>query len=120
MAFDVMNPKGYDIEDPDTHIPLGSVVLPKIRVRVSQVHARVSVATTSHSSGVSQLGPIAKLFFAAGRTTTPGTLRRDNSNWDDLDEGDSFVKIGDPVVQVVEEPGTSAVGYQDNEQPTST
>ena len=47
MAFDVMNPKGDDIKDPDTNELLGSVVLPKIRVWVSQVHDKVSVATTT-------------------------------------------------------------------------
>ena len=120
MAFNVMNPKGDDIKDPDTHEPLGSVVLPKIRVRVSQVHDRVSVATTSHSISVSQLGAFAKLFLSAGRDTASGTLRRNNSNWEDLDEVDSFVKIGDPVVQLVEEPETLSVEYQDDEQPTLT
>jgi len=26
-----------------------------------------------------------------------------DKNWDDLDEKDSYVKIGDPVIQVIEE-----------------
>ena len=120
MAFDVMNPKGNDIIDPDTHEPLGSVLLPKIRVQVSQVQDRVSVATTSRNIGVSQLGILAKLFFSAGRAATPTTLQRNNSYWEDLDEMDSFVKIGDPVVQVVEEPGIVPVGDQADEQPTVT
>ena len=47
MAFDVMNPKGDLIQDPDTGATLGSVALPKVRVRISQVNDRVSVATTS-------------------------------------------------------------------------
>ena len=120
MAFDVMNPKGDLIQDPDTGSTLGSVVLPKVRVRISQVNDRVSVATTSYSIGVSQLGTFAKLFLSAGRAATSSTLRRDNSNWEDLDEIESFVKIGDPVVQVVEEPETESVRNHDDEQPSSS
>jgi hypothetical protein len=31
------------------------------------------------------------------------TLRTEEKTWEDLDEKDSYVKVGDPVVQVIEE-----------------
>ena len=123
MAFDVMNPKGDLIQDPDTGAALGSVFLPKVRVRISQVNDRVSVATTettSSSIDVSQLGTFAKLFLSAGRAATSPTLRRNNSNWEDIDEIESIVKIGDPVVQVVDETESDSVRDHDEVQPSSS
>ena len=37
MYFDVMDPKGEDIMDPDTGDILGSLERPKVRVQVTQV-----------------------------------------------------------------------------------
>ena len=120
MAFAVMNPKGDDIKDPDTNELLGSVVLPKIRVWVSQVHDKVSVATTIPPGSGLHLGPIARLLLPAGLAMNTGTFRRDNSRWEDIDEVDSFVKAGDPVVQVVEGPRPLSDESRGNGQPALT
>ena len=46
MFFDVMDPKGEDITDPDTGDILGSVERPKVRVQITKVQERLSVAST--------------------------------------------------------------------------
>src|SRR5262249_52570621 len=46
MYFDVLDPKGEDIKDPDTGEVLGSVERPKVRVQIVQVQERLSVAST--------------------------------------------------------------------------
>ena len=46
MKFDVLDPKGDDIKDPDTGEILGSVNRPKVRVEIIEVQNRLSVAQT--------------------------------------------------------------------------
>src|SRR6266704_2575452 len=58
MYFDVLDPKGEDIKDPDTGQVLGSLERPKVRVRVVKVQEHLSVASTfrSHSVNVGGRG----------------------------------------------------------------
>ena len=44
MLFDVMDPKGEDVSDPETGEVLGSIDRPKVRVQVIQIQERISVA----------------------------------------------------------------------------
>ena len=59
---------------------------------------------TGIGAGVSSM---AQIFMPAKWETKYETLKTEEKTWEDLDEEDSYVKIGDPVVQVLE--GTDAL-----------
>ena len=46
MYFDVLDPKAEEIKDPDTGEVLGSIDRPKVRVKITHVEERISVAST--------------------------------------------------------------------------
>ena len=46
MYFDVMDPKGEDIRNPDTNEILGSIERPKVRIRITYTQDKLSVAST--------------------------------------------------------------------------
>jgi hypothetical protein len=109
MRFEVMDAKGEDVCDPDTGELLGSVERPKVGVEIFKVQQRLAVASTYKKetvnvggSGIGQ-SPMNRLFMPAKWTTRYETLKTEEKTWEDLDEEDSYVKIGDPVVQVSED-----------------
>lgn len=104
MRFAVLNPRGEDITDPDTGANLGSVEVQKVLIEATRVEPRVCVArtyrtrTTKVSGGVL---PNVDLFSPPKYRTTAETLRTtDNPGQAEIDESDSFVKVGDPVVEI--------------------
>jgi hypothetical protein len=111
MRFEVMDIKGEDIRDPDTGELLGSLERPKVRVEVSKVEERLSVASTYKQETVNVGGAgmgtaigtysLSGLFMPAKWETRYETLKTEEKTWEDLEEEDSYVKTGDPVVQVV-------------------
>ena len=112
MYFNVTNPKGEAITDPATGEPLGSIDLPKIRLRVTLVQEKLSVATTGEQEVDATdespiMGEFAKRLLAHRFVTKYQTLKSDkrisSEAWEELDEADSYVKVGDPVVQVIRE-----------------
>ena len=96
MVFKVVNPEGEQIRDPDTDEILGSVESPKIRVRVTEVQDKLSVATTSAADP--EFAPIALGPFAKALLPPRWAERRDALRYNLND-----VKVGDPVVQVVQD-----------------
>ena len=113
MYFDVMDPRGEDVTDPDTHEVLGSVPRPKVRVQVTTVQERLAVASTFKKTQVNVGGRgtgfavgagIAELLTPPKWVTKYETLKTHEKTWEDLDEEESFVKTGDPVVQVISPP----------------
>jgi hypothetical protein len=105
MRFAVLNKRGADIVDPETGQPLGSVELPKVQVKVIRLYDHLSVARTFRVF-TTRAGPMyaANLLsvFGAPPTSRVETFRTDEHRLqDELDEKESFVKIGDPAVQVV-------------------
>lgn len=50
MYFDVLDPVGHDITDPDTGKILGSIERSKVRVKIAKVQDFLSVASTYKSS----------------------------------------------------------------------
>jgi len=110
MHFDVMDPKGEDIKDPETGEPLGSIERPKVRVRVIQVQERLAVASTYKKQQINvggvgggllgDLGGISRALMPPKYVTKYETLKTDEKTWEDLHEEQSYVKTGDPVVQV--------------------
>jgi hypothetical protein len=110
MHFDVLDPKGEDIKDPDTGEVLGSLQRPKVRVQVVNVEERLSIASTyrKREINVGGRGPSLDLGFAEMLlppkiVTRYETLKTPEKTWEDLDEKESYVKTGDPVIQVVSE-----------------
>lgn len=107
MYFDVMDKNFEDIEDPDTSEILGSIPRPKVRVRVTKVEEKLSLATTYRTKqrnvggGGISADIIARAFAPSRFITTTETLKKSEKPWEDLKEEESFVKTGDPVVQVI-------------------
>ena len=113
MDFDIMETIEVDIKDPDTGEVLGSLEHPKIRVKVTHVQEKLSVATIHQASGVNfntlgtigtagaltaltipTLGPIAMALIA------PAWLeKRKRSEKREITDS---VNAGDTVVQVIE------------------
>ena len=113
MVFKILTPKGAEIEDPDTGEVIGSVELEKARVRVTSVQDRVSVASTFRTHRVNVGGSgiaINRMFTPPKWETRIETLIADENATEDLPEEESFVRTGDPVVQVLD----------DNDRDTST
>ena len=112
MYFDVMNPKGMDIEDPDTGDILGSIERPKVRVKVSRVETKLSIASTYKSRKINIGGKggghilgssLMSQYLAPPKWVTKyETLKTQEKTWENLDEKESYVKIGDPMVQVID------------------
>jgi hypothetical protein len=107
MKFAVLAPSGLEIKDPETGEPLGSVELPKVLVEATRVDSKLAVARTFRSTkrnvGGSGLGLTGASAFDPPRwVEEPENLRlKDNPDREQLREAESYVKIGDPVVQVV-------------------
>ena len=106
MLFDVLDPGSDDILDPDTGMKIGSVYRPKVRVRVIEVQSKMSVASTYRSRKVN-IGGRGSSFQALSALFTPPewvreyeTLKTEEATWESIDEKDSYVSTGDPVVQV--------------------
>ena len=107
MCFDVLDPKGEDIRDPDTGDVLGSVDRPKVRVRVTRVDERLAIAATYREMKVNVGGEGPSLDFGLTKYLLPPkwvtvreTLKTNERTQDSLDEAESYVKTGDPVVEV--------------------
>ncbi len=106
MRFDVMATTGENITDPDTGELLGSVERPKVRVEITKVQEKLAVASTYKETRVNVGGQglrlgMSDLFMPAKWVTKHETLKTDEQTWEDLHEMDSYVKTGDPVVEVL-------------------
>lgn len=108
MYFDVMDQNYEEIRDPDTQEVLGSIQRPKIRVKITTVQEKLSLASTYKRRKVN-VGGAGMEFTGLSRELMPPewitkyeTLKTEEKTWEDLEEQESFVKTGDPVVQVFE------------------
>lgn len=106
MYFDIMDPVYEDIRDPDTKELLGSIGRPKIRVKVTRVEEKISLASTYRKwrvnvGGSSGFGALSQVLMPPKWITKHETLKTEEKTWEALDEEKSFVKTGDPVVQVI-------------------
>lgn len=119
MYFDVIHPNGEDIKDPDTGEVLGSLERKKVRLKIIDVREKISIASTYKSIKVNvggdlesmylNIGPIARALMPPKWITKYQTIRSDEAPWDDLDEESSFIKVGDPVIQVMQDVDSSEV-----------
>lgn len=108
MKFAVLDASVREIRDPDTDEVLGSLKREKVRVEVIEVEEKFSVAHTFERSGSSSpgLAGVAAMFQAAAASSGSArtkTLRRADSSWERLDEKDSYVGVGDPVEEIIED-----------------
>ena len=104
MKFNILSTSGYDIRDPDSGEPLGSVERTKARIEVTTVKDRLSVARTYHKYRVNVGGkglPL-NMFQPPKWETHYVTLHSEDASFDPIDESDSYVSTGDPVVQIIE------------------
>ena len=105
MVFDVLDASAEDVKDPDTGMTIGSIYRPKVRVKVLEVQELICVASTYKSRrvnvGGSGLGVMSSVFAPPRWIREFETLRTEEATWEDLDEKDSYVSSGDPVVQVL-------------------
>ena len=105
MRFAIFDSRENQILDPDTGDLLGSVNTPKVQVKVSDVWGFVSLASTYRTKRVdiSKRALFQRPQWERRYETlkTGGGFAKDTI---DLDPADSYVAIGDPVVQVVDDP----------------
>jgi hypothetical protein len=109
MKFAILNRKGMDIVDPGTGEALGSVEVAKALVRVVRVHPHMAVARTFRKKtvnvgGGAAFGAILRSFEPPRYVDIPETLKiEEGRDFREIEEGESFVKRGDPAVQVLGE-----------------
>ena len=111
MVFEILSANADVILDPDTGATLGSVEQPKTRVKVKRAYDKFAVAATYRSREVNVGGrglswAMATATFAAPKWETRYETLKSNGGFEAtseaLDENDSYVSIGDPVVQVID------------------
>lgn len=107
QRFAVLDPAGTDIIEPETGVVLGSVRRSKVKVEAITVEPRLAVCRTYESyttkSGGSGLDERVLGLFQPSRTEVHfKTLKANDALWEELNEAESYVKIGDPVVEVVD------------------
>ena len=103
MEFDILSRDAQEVRDPDTDEILGAVQRPKVRVKVILAYDKMSVASTfqKHRVNVGGTGIGLGIFQPPRWREYYETLKREDARVDEISEGDSYVSIGDPVVQVL-------------------
>ena len=103
MEFKILNSDVQEVCDPDTNEYLGSVQSPKASVKVTLVYDRMSVARTFRKRrvNVGGTGVGIGLFDPPKWENHYETLRLEDASLDEIDESDSYVSTGDPIVQVL-------------------
>lgn len=115
MVFNVLEASGEDIRDPDTNEVLGSIDRPKVSVRVIHAQEKLAVATFPQSKDVNTgiladltnlaiptLGPVARSLMVVTPRKPYAASQKASDTIHPLDSKNNGVKIGDPVVQVLE------------------
>lgn len=107
MRFDVLDQKEENIKDPDTGVVLGSIERAKVRVKVIKALDKMCIASTYKKTEINiggrgiGLGGFADYLMPPKWITKYESLKTAEKTWEDLSESESYVKIGDPVVQVI-------------------
>ena len=99
MIFEVIE-ESEQFLDPDTNEPLGGIIRPKVRVIVSDVQPRFSIARTYETYQVSE--PSSMFSLDLRKITKVKTISEYTDDFSDTayERAQSFVKIGDKVVQM--------------------
>ena len=99
MRFEVIE-ESEEFHDPDTDEVLGSITRSKIRVRVSDVQPRFSIARTYETYQVRE--PSSWLSVVPRTLTKVKTISKHDEEYPDsaYERAQSLVEIGDKVVQI--------------------
>ena len=126
MLFDILDPAYEDITDPETGEILGSIDQAKVRVEVTRVGDRVCLATTgvkhrvNVGGGGASIDALGRLFAPAKWITVYERLDKRPEGAEPIDESGSYVRVGDPVIQVIEKSAEEGVdapaGASDSEE----
>lgn len=92
-TFAVLRPTSEEIVDPETGETIGEIELEKVRVKVTEVHSKMSIASpyrkvVTGGGGFDLFGP---------RQEVPEKIETDSK---ELPMVDKTVHVGDPVVQL--------------------
>ncbi len=105
MQFDVVHARNLELKDPISDEFLGKLELPKKRVRISEVAEKFCIASTlARKVNVGGRGPgwdFANIYAPPKWEIQYDTLKKSKSSFEEIDESESVVKVGDPVVEVV-------------------
>ena len=115
MLFDVLDTRYINITDPDTKERLGSIVRSKVRVKIIDVHDKLSVATTYRTEGADIGARVGGSISFSGRIETLEKGGKLGDEPDDIDESESYVKTGDLVAQVSETTYTESADDMDGQ-----
>ena len=100
MKFNILRSEAHEVTDPDTGEALGSYQPVKVCVRVKSVYDKWSVAETFNIRRVNVGG--FGIFNTPKWEERYETLKLQDASVNEIDDSGSFVKTGDPVVQVIE------------------
>ena len=108
MTFEILGSSVNEIRDPDTGEVLGIAELPKARVKINRSYDRFAIATTFRTRRVNVSGErnVLNMFDPPKWETRFETLKVDGGFEalpEYLEEKDSYVSVGDPVVQVIDD-----------------
>ncbi len=113
MQFDVVHARNHELKDPISGESLGKLELPKKRVKISEVAERYSIASTlarEVNVGGRGLGwDFANIYGPPKWVTRYDTLKKSSASFEEIDESESVVKVGDPVVEVVASGGAESM-----------
>lgn len=123
MCFDIMDRKLEHIRDPDSGEVLGSIERPKVQVKVIHIQEKLSLASTFKATRVNtggyagyslaDIGVLTRALIPPRWETKYETLKTDEKTWEDLEESESFVNVGDPVVQILPSSNESEIIVDD-------
>jgi hypothetical protein len=104
MKFKIVD-KSHEIKDPNTGEIIGNIDREKIRVKVTEIQDKLSIARTyeTFSEGFpSGLYEYLTNTSIVSQSTKVRTLRATDQKapYDPLEERSSFVKVGDAVIQI--------------------
>ena len=106
MRFAVVS-EFFDIKDPETEDPIGSVKREKVRVKVVHVQGRLSVARTYETyTSRGRLSSLSTWSRAIEEPTTKvRTLRSgDAQTYELIDPSQSYIEVGDVIEEVSDIP----------------
>lgn len=119
MYFDVVDPQGATIYDPDTGEKLGIIKRPKVRVKISDVQEKMAIASTYRNKKTniggmgmpdSHISAIARTFRPPKWITKYETFKTQGRTLADPDTENTYVKIGDTVIQVISDIDDDCLG----------
>lgn len=108
MNFQVLKDEGKEIRDPETKEVLGTIKLPKIKVRVTYAADKFSIAETYeyeevNLGGINTLSNMSNLFSPPRYVKKYKSFDIEEDQRTKIEEEKSIVKIGDIVEQVIDE-----------------